>query len=882
MHRRQQSYWNLGGSVLLCFFLACSFIMRFAVPDSLPTAGSRLRLVLDNLSLSLGNGTVALTALFLAALLLSRHLRRIGWRGNLLFHIVCAGLAAVWLTGQSFQIDNTLDSLTKAPGQICKSLIYFLGSFYFLELSGGALLSFLDGGRDLPEDSRLGRFFREHGFAACFAFLLICCLPLWIICFPGYMDPDSYCELAYGFGIYEFYGQLPPVHALYLTAFVKLGRLLGSANLGLYLIVCLQMLVFAAVMSYLLLSLRSFGAPTWLRLLAFVTVVVSPEYIVVAASVGKDTIYSYGALLFLIETAWLLRLGESYWKSRRHLVLLIISIVVTMLMRMNGKYLVILCAIAYLLFVRKTCSRAAFRRALLVFLCPIVFSFAFHAAVMAHYDIIPGSKREALAIPFQQTARTVFEHGGELPEEEIEAIDAVLSFEDIGKEYYPYDSSPVKQYFQDDADSAALLRYFRVWLKEGLRYPLSYLKATLNQNYPLVSPWIRNSITPGHTDSSRHTHISEPIGIHDVDVADGLEDCLRGIDKLISALPVPSLYTRIGGCTVLILLLCCGAVVRKPRFLLYALPALVNMAMIFACPAVQQRLNYPILYALPLLVTAYIVLPEKESKEAAEMPEEEKRRGPGAARPALLTALLALALALTFALLSVKGSEERPAEDVRWQFAPGQILCIGDSLTAGSCFGSDLQGSSIEQSYPYYLGRMLSTRADSLALPGASASDWYKAFSEELDCGAYDTFILWLGTNHAPADTLAADVLGRADPGDYAETETGYYCRLIEKIRSEKPDALIVLLNVFASKDDVEEANRGIAAIAEHYGLPLIDMSDLGADAHPELHAGLQNPHFGKTGNLYVASRIVDGLKSYFTEDPSRCEYGLTTAEARP
>ena len=72
MHRRQQSYWNLGGSVLLCFFLACSFIMRFAVPDSLPTAGSRLRLVLDNLSLSLGNGTVALTALFLAALLLSR------------------------------------------------------------------------------------------------------------------------------------------------------------------------------------------------------------------------------------------------------------------------------------------------------------------------------------------------------------------------------------------------------------------------------------------------------------------------------------------------------------------------------------------------------------------------------------------------------------------------------------------------------------------------------------------------------------------------------------------------------------------------------------------------------------------------------------------
>ena len=173
MGRREQSYWKLSGSALLCFFLACSFTMRFAVPDTLPAAGSRLRLVLDNLSLSLGDGTVVLTALFLAALLLSRHLRRIGWRGNLLFHIVCAGLAAVWLTGQSFQIDNTLDSLTKAPGQICKSLIYLLGSFTFLELFGGALLSFLDSGRDFPEDTWLGRIFREHGFAACFVFLLI-------------------------------------------------------------------------------------------------------------------------------------------------------------------------------------------------------------------------------------------------------------------------------------------------------------------------------------------------------------------------------------------------------------------------------------------------------------------------------------------------------------------------------------------------------------------------------------------------------------------------------------------------------------------------------------------------------------------------------------
>ncbi len=247
----------------------------------------------------------------------------------------------------------------------------------------------------------------------------------------------------------------------------------------------------------------------------------------------------------------------------------------------------------------------------------------------------------------------------------------------------------------------------------------------------------------------------------------------------------------------------------------------------------------------------------------------------------LLLCLLCAALLSGLCACGKADRKENPADTARLAYAAGRVICVGDSLTEGSCFGQDLDGAAIEQSYPCYLARMLSAEVCNAGHAGCSASAWYAAYADACDWRGYDTVILWLGTNEGPTDTLAEDVLPFSDPADYAQTETGFYCRLIEKIRGENPDCLILLLNVYASKGDVEEANRAIAAIAERYALPLLDMSDLGAPEHPEYHAGsAQNPHLGKTGNLVVASRIVDALQRWFAADPARCEYGLTVKPA--
>ena len=241
--------------------------------------------------------------------------------------------------------------------------------------------------------------------------------------------------------------------------------------------------------------------------------------------------------------------------------------------------------------------------------------------------------------------------------------------------------------------------------------------------------------------------------------------------------------------------------------------------------------------------------------------------------------LAAAALFCAGAYRKAAREAEKPAP-VPWRYAAERVICVGDSLTAGSYFGGETGGASIRQNYPYYLSRMLSAEVTNAGFAGYSASDWYQKKIDDYDWGAYDTVIVWLGTNLGPTDTLETDVLPYSDSAAYAETETGYYCRILDRIRAENPDCLILLVNVFASKSDVEETNRAIAAIAEHYGLPLVDMSDLGAPEHPELHAGSDmNPHFGKAGNLLAASHIADTLEAYFAADPLRCEYGIKTME---
>ena len=223
----------------------------------------------------------------------------------------------------------------------------------------------------------------------------------------------------------------------------------------------------------------------------------------------------------------------------------------------------------------------------------------------------------------------------------------------------------------------------------------------------------------------------------------------------------------------------------------------------------------------------------------------------------------------------IEADRNKQANADFYKYAVGKALCIGDSLTSGANYIS-LAGASIDQNYPRMLGRMLNCEVENGGYSGYSASTWYKNKISLYDFSNYDTFIIWLGTNNGLTDTIDEDVNAFGNYNDFAETETGYYCKIIESIKAKNPSCLIVLTTVFASKGDVKTTNSVIKKIANKYGLLVVDNSDLSAGGHPELHGNINNPHFGKAGNIFIANRYAVRLGEYFAEDPMRTEYGYS------
>jgi len=598
-------------SWILCFCTGLFLFMDMSCPAELvPYAGENAIVnIANNLFLSIKFDFFVVFVCFAACLWLQQ--RYPAERKNLLLRLVCLAVAAVWLLGKFFAMDNTLDELSKGPGQLVKALIYLLGSYNLLMLLWSCLDRFLDSDWDIKE-SRLMAFVGRHSFLSFFAAIIVCALPTWIVCYPGYMNSDAYCQVAYYFGIYEFVSHHPPVHTLFISLPIKLGMLLGSSNLGLYLLVCVQMLIFAAVFAYMLHTMVRLSSPRWLVVISFLTVVLSSCYIPVAAWADKDNLYSYGVLLFTIEVLQIFRMKDEYWKKPGHVALLALSILMVMLMRNNGKYLlyvlvpVLLVIFAYNGLKNGQLKKAAIRS--MALLLPIVASVLIQNAVIAYYDVAPGSRREALSLPFQQTARLIYERGDSITEEERAIIDKVISYEDISTKYNPMISDPVKEHFRDDCSTSDLLAYAKVWLKQGIKAPHVYLKATLNQNYPLFSPWGKLAVYEGLTTESRlHYHISEPLGLHEVNVADSLEDVIDAAHEILVLLPVPGLTSNLAVCCIFLLLLCQQALRRRYYiFLLCSLPALLTIGTVILAPVMDVRYAFAVIYSIPVLTAVYL------------------------------------------------------------------------------------------------------------------------------------------------------------------------------------------------------------------------------------------------------------------------------------
>lgn len=202
--------------------------------------------------------------------------------------------------------------------------------------------------------------------------------------------------------------------------------------------------------------------------------------------------------------------------------------------------------------------------------------------------------------------------------------------------------------------------------------------------------------------------------------------------------------------------------------------------------------------------------------------------------------------------------------------AVSSVICIGDSVTEGVTTGA----SSIRRdlSYPARLSKMTGWTIENAGAAGLTTLQWWQNKFSSYTYSDYQIGIIELGYNGGLTDTIEVDTTGD-NYEEYADTNTGAYCKIIEGMKAQNSKIFIVL--IISPGFSANVANV-VMKIAEKYSLSYIDLRDVSYVnlQDGKYHGKLENnnmdyTHMNAVGYLAKAEFIRTALAKIFAENIS-------------
>lgn len=531
-------------------------------------------------------------------------------------------LAIMYTAGMGFSSGNSLAILYTSSIRMLKTLILITG-FYILYLTAiNSLYLLLQSRKDIVlHKNKVILFYQKHPWLSVWLGIMGCWMVHILLRYPGAMSYDNWNQLAYYFGYKSFTTAQPVFHTWLFSSFIRFGLWIGSANIGLFLFIVFQSLIMSAILSWSLLLMRRWRTPVWLRLLTMGIYCAAPYYAGYASFPIKDFLYTAFFLLFLLYIMeWLG--NTSLFNKKSRAIGWVLTVCLFILCRKNGIYIYLPVAIIMAVKEMKrfqknlTVKEAPYNCQSIIFfvvllLLPLLIVKGTESIITYCYQVQKDSSKEALSLPFQQTARYVRDYGNEIPKEEKEAIAKVLDYDKIPTVYLEMTADPVKTTFHAETNED-LFNYFKVWFKQFLKHPLCYIEATWNQNYYLFAPNIDNIVY------NKDCNIGEEI-ILDIGLLEKIDfeipEKMQGICaimvsyySLLSRLPILGMLNNVA---FYIILLFAAFIFmlhdRQKNELFIMLPLFLSFLIILAAPQIQNQPRYafPIIYAMPSVIAFF-------------------------------------------------------------------------------------------------------------------------------------------------------------------------------------------------------------------------------------------------------------------------------------
>lgn len=491
-------------------------------------------------------------------------------------------------------------------GQIIKAVILILSYwifFYYIFLWAGHLFTVLVSAPPFSNDNgRYSRYLYKHTYVTIFCTLLPLYLVLLVFSYPSIPTADSVTQILQSLGDEPLTAHHPVIHTYFMAACIKICiAIFSSANAGLLLISVFQLTFSIIAISYAINTMiHKLQLPKAIIYFTIAYYCFNPMIQRSTFDMTKDILYSAFYLCFLVS----LFLHLSRQQSRYDSYILVFSCILFVLFRNEAKF------ISILFFVLLAIAIKNYRKiALSLLFLTVVVSALMGMVIQPLLNIEPGSRREMLSIPFQQTARYLLEYPDDVTESEIAAIDAVLDYDTIAEAYNPNFSDPVKITFKDSATMSELSAYFKTWAAMFIRHPDSCLQATLNnyyQYYALTGEQFEANFTLNawlHMDTLS-TALS-PYGVGFNQTLESIRIEYEFFLYLLFQLPVLSVFLMPAIYTWVLLALTVWSILKKNTLAFAAciFPVITLVLVCFGpCNGSYGRYQYPIIFSLPFIV----------------------------------------------------------------------------------------------------------------------------------------------------------------------------------------------------------------------------------------------------------------------------------------
>lgn len=414
--------------------------------------------------------------------------------------------------------------------------------------------------------------------------------PVWVI---PYAPTGSIVDHA-------FSDHHPFFDTLIYGSFAQFGRALtGDWNLGVFLFVLVQAAGMAISFAVSVSFFAKKGCPTVLLACVYLFFGLMPFVPAYAAAMVKDTLFSWLYVPYFVLLAQIMTtIREKAPVGRRTAVLFIALGLLLCLTKKTGPYIVIPTAVLFAIFYRRSALVCMVQAALSVMLMWVLLP----QLIFPVFDVIPGGKQEALGLLFQQTARYVVDYPDDVSQQERDAIDAVIGFDDLATRYNWQNADPVKFWYRYDTVTDSDIRnYFKVWIAQGFRHPDSYVSAWLaTSGLFFAEPGTMNLLESTSDDEHNGSELlSRP------ETFDSIRQFLLNGYHAAERMPILRVLFSVAFYSFLIPMCALFVVICRCRGLLPLLiPVFLSIAACAITPCFDTRYALPLIFTAPLLVCA--------------------------------------------------------------------------------------------------------------------------------------------------------------------------------------------------------------------------------------------------------------------------------------